>query len=835
MNNNNEVTLSAPLSGPVLTLAQVPDPVFASGTMGDGIAIDPTDNCLVAPCAGEILHVARTLHAITLRADNGAELLMHLGLDTVQLNGEGFHLLVQPGMRVTPGQPLLRFEMDRVARHSTSLISLIIVTNGTHFRAERVAGSQVRAGEPLLRIVATQAIGAVAEAAGETAEGSATVAHVGGLHARPAARLREVAQGFDCSAQLRHEGQLADITSLVAVMGLGVDQHAQVQVICRGPQREAALAALLKALGTAIAGDHPAPPPKPLQTPAVQQPGMLAGVCAAPGLATGPLVLLGGITLAADPGGHAAGEQQRLLDAAVACVARALKLAQAQAQLRQDATEQAIFAAHLALLEDSALAQAAQAAISTGSAASHAWSDAIDGQCRVLQATGKPLLAERANDLRDLRQQVLRELLGDSGRPALPPGAIVSAHELTPSDLLYLHEQGAAGLCMAAGGATAHVAILARGKGLPCLVAMGDALLDQAIGTQVVLDADNGRLELTPSAQRLDQVATQLAARRARQQLQQAHAHEPARTRDGSVIEVAANIASRQDAEQAHQAGADGVGLLRTEFLFVASHAAPDEARQLAAYQAVLEAMGDKPVIIRTIDVGGDKQLAYLPLPVEANPVLGLRGIRLAGVNPQLLDQQLRALLRTGQPERCRIMLPMVTEVDELLQVRQRLAQLAAELGITRLPQLGVMIEVPAAALLAAQLAEHADFLSIGTNDLSQYTLAMDRDHAGLAARVDALHPAVLALVAQTCAGARLHGRWVGVCGALASDPLATPVLIGLGVQELSVSPPLVAEIKARVRDLDLAACQARAPQLLALPGAAAVRQACHQHWPLNG
>jgi phosphoenolpyruvate-protein phosphotransferase len=315
---------------------------------------------------------------------------------------------------------------------------------------------------------------------------------------------------------------------------------------------------------------------------------------------------------------------------------------------------------------------------------------------------------------------------------------------------------------------------------------------------------------------------------------QQAQAHTPALTLDGLQIEVAANVASSAEAAEALANGADGVGLLRTEFLFVDRNTAPDEEEQRAAYQAVLDAMGDKSVIIRTIDVGGDKQLDYLPLPVEANPVLGLRGIRLAQVRPELLDQQLRALLHVSPLSRCRILLPMVTEVDELLHIRQRLDALCTELGVLERPELGVMIEVPAAALLAEQLAEHADFLSIGTNDLSQYTLAMDRDHAGLASRVDAMHPALLRLIAQTCAGAAVHNRWVGVCGALASDPLATPVLIGLGVSELSVSPVQIGEIKDRVRHLDASECRRISQDLLKLSSAAAVRHACHQQWPLS-
>lgn len=290
---------------------------------------------------------------------------------------------------------------------------------------------------------------------------------------------------------------------------------------------------------------------------------------------------------------------------------------------------------------------------------------------------------------------------------------------------------------------------------------------------------------------------------------------------------MAANVASADEAAQALALGADGIGLLRSEFLFVDRHTAPDQTEQHSAYQAVLDAMAERPVIIRTIDVGGDKQLDYLPLPVEANPVLGLRGIRLGQVRPELLDEQLRALLQVSPQRRCRIMLPMVTEVDELVAIRQRLDRLATELGVTERAELGVMIEVPAAALLAERLAEHADFFSIGTNDLSQYTLAMDRDHAGLAARVDALHPALLRLIELTCQGAAKHGRWVGVCGALASDPLATPVLVGLGVAELSVSAPQIGEIKAIVRQLDANECRRFSQGLLALSSAGAVRQAC--------
>ncbi|WP_447757621.1 phosphoenolpyruvate--protein phosphotransferase [Pseudomonas moraviensis] len=834
--NNKELTLSAPLSGPVLTLANVPDAVFASGAMGDGIAIDPLNDTLYSPCAGVIIHVARSSHAVTVRADNGAEILLHLGLDTVELNGEGFAMLVKESDRVSLGQPLLRYDLDKVGQQCKSLVSLLILTNSADFQVRPITVKTVKVGEPLLHIIARQVVAANADTSGgPEARGKVRVAHRGGLHARPAALIRQTAQGFNSQAQLHFNGKSAPCNSLIGLMGLAIAEQDEVQVSCQGPDADAALQALLSALATALPDDHHGQ--APLSTAALKRPaeaGVLHGVCAAPGLVAGPLFRLNAIMLPADMGNHDPVQQQQTLETALNAVRSEIAATLAQAKKHSNADEEAIFAAHMALLEDPALLDAAQQFIAQGTAATHAWSQSIDAQCAMLQGTGSPLLAERANDLRDLRQRVLRALLGEAWQYQVPAGAIVAAHELTPSDLLQLSAQGVAGLCMAEGGATSHVAILARGKGLPCIVALGAQLLDQPQDQAVVLDADGGRLELTPNAQRLADVQQAQVERQQRRESQQAKAHLPAEARNGVHIEVVANVASSSEAADAFANGADGVGLLRTEFLFVDRQTAPDVEEQRSAYQAVIDAMGDKSVIIRTIDVGGDKQLDYLPLPAEANPVLGLRGIRLAQARPEILDQQLRALLQVKPLQRCRILLPMVTEVDELLQIRQRVDALCLELGIAERPEIGVMIEVPAAALQAEQLAEHADFLSIGTNDLSQYTLAMDRDHAGLAARVDALHPALLRLIAMTCEGAAVHKRWVGVCGALASDPLATPVLIGLGVTELSVSAVQIGEIKDRVRQVHEAECQRLSRDLLKLSSAAAVRHACHQHWPLR-
>ncbi|MCF1488564.1 phosphoenolpyruvate--protein phosphotransferase [Pseudomonas sp. AA27] len=828
MPDNNKIILHAPLAGPQVPLDQVPDPVFSSATLGDGVAIDPLNDMLHAPCAGEVVQLARTGHALTLRAANGAEVLLHIGVDTVQLQGRGFSPLVALGDQVTLGQPLVRFDMDLVAQHCVSLVTVMLVSNGPGFGLMRLETGTARLGAALLEVEATDSEADIRPVSHERASGHARVAHHGGLHARPAALLRQTAQGFQCHAVLRFAEREADLNSLVAVMGLGVGEGAEVELICTGPDSQAALQALIAAVQTASAGERrtthaptSAATPKPNA-----EPGVLNGACAAPGLALGPLARLDGISLPADSGDNDPAEQHQALNTALAEVRHAIDRDWRHLPRGQEDAA-AILEAHLALLDDPALLGDARQHIAGGVAASHAWSRAIETQCQVLRSLGNPLLAERANDLYDLQQRVLRALLGETRQLRLPPAAIVVAHELTPSDLLLLARHDVAGLCMAAGGATSHVAILARARGLPCLVAVGEALLDLPAGTPLVLDADQGRLETQAAPQRLAEVHCHLQQRREIRQRQQAAAQQGARTRDGQLIEVAANVASAEEAAQALAQGADGIGLLRSEFLFIDRPTAPDEAEQRNAYQAVLDAMAERPVIIRTIDVGGDKQLDYLPLPAEANPVLGLRGIRLGQVRPELLDQQLRALLQVSPQRRCRIMLPMVTEVDELIAIRQRLDRLAAELGVTARAELGVMIEVPAAALLAERLAEHADFFSIGTNDLSQYTLAMDRDHAGLAARVDALHPALLRLIELTCQGAAKHGRWVGVCGALASDPLATPVLVGLGVAELSVSAPQIGEIKALVRQLDASTCRRFSQGLLGLASAGAVRQAC--------
>jgi phosphocarrier protein FPr len=851
--SEGHIVLLAPLTGPVVPLAQVPDPVFSGGMFGDGIGIDPLEGRLVAPCDGTVTHLARTGHALTLATAEGAEILLHIGIDTVELNGKGFAPMVEQGAHVRAGDVLIEFDQDQIALNAPSLVSVIAIANSDAFEiVERAQGGVLKAGEtPLLVLRARD--GAAADASRQLsatnvmdeARRQVTLIQAGGLHARPAARAREAARGFDARVEVRYEGRKAAIESVVGLLGLGAGEGATVELLGVGPQAQAAVDAIAHELTREAHGEveeKPARQSSPAPQAVVRAagetlaPNTLAGVCAAPGVAVGKLVRWDDADI--DPPEQASGTsaaESRLLDKAIASVDADLDTTVRDASQRGAVGEAGIFAVHRVLLEDPTLLDAARDLISLGKSAGFAWREAIRAQIGILNNVEDALLAERAADLRDIEKRVLRALgYTNAAAHALPEEAVLAAEEFTPSDLSSLDRSRVTALVMARGGATSHAAILARQAGIPTLVAIGDALHAIPQGTQVVVNASTGRLEFAPTELDVERARHERSRLADVREANRRTSQQAAVTSDGRAIEVAANIATLDDAKAAVDNGADAVGLLRTELLFIHRAAAPttDEHRQ--SYQAIVDALSGRTAIIRTLDVGADKEVDYLTLPPEPNPALGLRGIRLAQVRPDLLDDQLRGLLAVQPLGAVRILLPMVTDVGELIRIRKRIGELARETGRTEPIEVGVMIEVPSAALLADQLAQHADFLSIGTNDLTQYTLAMDRCQADLAAQADGLHPAVLRLIAATVQGADKHGKWVGVCGALAGDPLAMPLLVGLGVTELSVDPVSVPGIKARVRNLDYQLCRQRAQDALALESAQAVRAASRETWPLD-
>ena len=420
---------------------------------------------------------------------------------------------------------------------------------------------------------------------------------------------------------------------------------------------------------------------------------------------------------------------------------------------------------------------------------------------------------------------MLRILTGvEATEQKYPQNTILLAEDLTPSDMANLDRERVVGFCTLAGGTTSHVAILARSMGIPAIAGTEPRVLDLANGTPVILNGTQGTLRLNASTEEIERTQNQIAKRKAKQAADLQTAFGPAVTQDGHQVEIVANIGSLKDAEEAVALGTEGVGLLRTEFIFMERSKAPTEDEQTGIYRSIAEVLGpDKPMIVRTIDVGGDKPLPYLAMAHEENPFLGERGIRLGFDQPELQRTQLRAILRASTAGKLRVMFPMIGRMEELRMAKTMLEEERQKLNLPPV-EVGIMIEVPSAAVMAEQLAKEVDFFSVGTNDLTQYTLAMDRGHPKLAPFVDGLHPAVLRLIDQAVKGASRSGKWVGICGGIGSDPQAIPILIGLGVKELSVSVSMIPAIKAQVRSLTLDHCQILASQALGLDSAAAVR-----------
>jgi phosphoenolpyruvate-protein phosphotransferase len=826
--SSNELILLAPVSGVIYPLERVPDPVFSQKLAGDGISIDPVDNILRAPCAGEIVQQHAAGHAVTLKTTGDVEVLMHVGIDTVTLKGQGFTPHVKVGDKVEAGAPLIEFDLDYVATNAKSLLTEVIISNGE--RVSRIvygSGTASVGKTPVLTLTLDGAAVEAKEEAGPTVTSEAIVLpNPNGLHARPAAVLSSMAKTFKSDIRLQLGDRSANARSVTSLMALETARGDKVLLVAKGPDAREALDKLTPMIREGL-GDEGCVPVSalatmtvaPIAAPAPRKdadPNLITGVAASSGLAVGEVYQVRHVEIQVKEEGGSPDHERRLLDNALAKAAGELEALRAQLHGHKEQAKAAIFAAHSELLEDPDLIEIATSAIAKGKSAAFAWKNAVKAHAERLAGLRNQLLAQRANDLRDVGERVLEILTGiERKAPSYPANAVLIAEDLTPSDTAAMQRGKVMGFATVRGGATSHVAILARSLGIPALAGIEARAMELPNGTPVILDGSKGILRLNPSPKEIAQLHEAQVRQEARRKEDLAHALEPATTSDGRQIEVGANIGGLKDAGQVAELGGDGVGLLRSEFLFMERSAPPSEEEQFAEYKAITLAIGaDRPLIIRTLDVGGDKPLTYLPIPKEDNPFLGERGIRVGLDRPEVLRTQLRSLLRASQFGKLRVMFPMVATIGELRDAKAILAEEASSLGIVPMP-CGIMVEIPSVAVMADVFAEETDFFSIGTNDLTQYTLAMDRGHPKLAPKVDALNPGLLRLIAQTVEGARKHNRLTGVCGGIAGDAQAVPILIGLGVDELSVSLPSIPTIKAQVRRLSYADCRTLAQRAL--------------------
>jgi phosphoenolpyruvate-protein phosphotransferase (PTS system enzyme I) len=559
------------------------------------------------------------------------------------------------------------------------------------------------------------------------------------------------------------------------------------------------------------------------------------GIAASGGIAIGPAFVYRPQRLVVDRatiGADQAGAEIARWDAARRKAIDQLTVIQAQADDTMGRTNAAIFEAHAMMLEDPALLEMVETKIRRERlSAPAAVEEAAAFYVNAISALNDAGLRERAADVRDVAQRVIRLLLGvaELSWADLNGPAVVVARDLTPSDAVSMEPSLVLGICTADGGMTSHTAILARAGGLPAVLGIGAAWAEVTDGETVIVDGTEGLVIRSPDEPTLAAYLAHQVPQSRAHQAARAAAAEPAVSRDGRRFEVVANLGDADSAHACLKYGAEGVGLLRTEFLFMDRATPPDEEEQYQAYRAIAEIMEERPLVVRTLDVGGDKSLLHLEQAGEANPTLGFRGIRVSLAHPQMLRTQMRAILRAGVGHNMKIMFPMISTLEEVRAAKAILSQVQAELqadgvAIPERMEAGIMVEVPAAAILSDLWAPEVDFFSVGTNDLIQFTVAADRGNAEVAALYDPLNPAVLRLIKLVIDAGRRHGKWVGVCGEMAGDREAIPLLVGLGLDEFSMNAAAIPAAKELIRRLDAMAMQLLAERALMLATAGEVR-----------
>jgi phosphoenolpyruvate-protein phosphotransferase len=558
----------------------------------------------------------------------------------------------------------------------------------------------------------------------------------------------------------------------------------------------------------------------------------LKGISAAPGLAEGPAVFFQEerLQISRHEVDNPDSELARFREALIQAKEEIISVKQSL-EAEGATSEAMVFDAHKMFLEDPSLLEMAGHAIRGGLNAEAAWSDAINFFAQAIGSLSDETLSAREADVRDVGRRVLRHLCGlEEPRLVLQEPSIIIARDLTPSQTATLDKSMIIGFCTIEGGPTSHTAILAKALGIPALVGLGESLLQVEPGTHLILDAISGVMIANPESSFLDDFRRRKSQANKIDQQELAEAFRQAVTQDGHPVEVVANVGSLSDADTAIQHGAEGIGLLRTEFLYLERNESPGEDEQVNIYGAIFEVMGKRPVVVRTLDIGGDKEIPYLGLKPEANPFLGWRAIRISLDQPEFFKTQLRALLRASPGYDLRIMFPMIATLQEVRAAKQVFQEARKEIEAEGYPvaesiQIGIMVEIPSVAVLADQFAREVDFFSIGTNDLTQYTFAADRGNERVAYLGDPCHPAVLRQIQHVIEIGHQEGIWIGLCGEMGSDPNGIPLLLGLGLDEFSVSPASIPHVKSIIRRWSMEKAQTLVQSAIHLGSAGEVRE----------
>ena len=694
----------------------------------------------------------------------------------------------------------------------------------------------------------------IAEALGQKIDSTAAVAEdyptkaeavivdKAGMHARPASLIAEAASRFTgTETLLRNDNRSANAKSMAEILSMGAIEGDRITVSASGEEAAAAVDDLVSLINAGLDTDdetgggnsnyNPLDALPPLDDPKGIK--VFQGAAASPGIAVAAV--------------HVFQEEERLLEQKTTDIPGELallddSLRKASEQLdslyqgmKQNAPQEAaIFRAQVQLLRDDSILKNTRQFIGEGNKAAWSWDRAMKDQVTALEAVADERIKARAADMKDVASRVigiLQNKIGDFGFPR-DKDFILVASELTPSQTACLDTLPVKAICTELGGPNSHMAILARALGIPAIVGIGNGVTQQVEnGELAIVDPQSSSFIVSPDENTVAQAKSRIDAWNRIQEIENAQKFERAVTTDNHEIEVVCNIAKPKEAQSVLDNGGEGVGLLRTEFMFEASKVEPTVDEQVRALQEIVTTLGSRQLVVRTADIGGDKPVSWLDMPQEDNPFLGVRGIRLSFRHEGMFRHQLEAIYRValwqvenGSKSGIHIMFPMISKISEWRKARDIAEQVRNSVGAPTLP-LGIMVEIPSTALLAEHFAKEVDFFSIGSNDLTQYTLAMDRLHPDLASEADSFNPALLKLISMTVQAADANGKWVGICGNMAADPDLASILLGLGVKEISVSPANIPALKLLIRSVSYKQLRDKARKALTLESSAELRK----------
>ena len=806
--------LCAPVSGKLIPITEVPDPVFAEKMLGDGFAIESREDkkdIVVSPVSGTIKNVNENNHALIIETDDKVEVLIHVGVDTVALKGKGFKPLVKAGKRVRVGEKLLKIDLQLIRSQAPSSVIIVVLANQPNVVVKLPHTNNVQAEDVVFSLTnGNQAAASSDGGTGDVVDGEwIEITNPHGLHARPSATLAKKVLAYSVPVWVEKQGgKRVDAKSSTAIMSMGIAKGDKVRFACADAKIIQALnQAVRDGLGEdAPASEQPAASSSPKQA---QEKAHMANEIfpldfnsesrlklpiASPGITWGRLFVVKEIKRDIPVSGKGAAEEKKIL-------ARAVEKAISDLDNEMgsvDAESAEILEAHKAFLMDPELLDLSSEVIDTGKSASFAWNQVTNEQAEIFAQSGNAYMAERAADMRDINNRILDILLGKQPAPKYPDNCIVLVHELTPSDVTNFDPR-IKGVVSVVGSPTSHASIMLRNRGIPSFYQAPEEIMHAPEGIEAVLDTEQGFFLVNPNVQEKSAYKTKIEQIERRKAEALAVADKRGETKDGVRIEITGNVSSIKEAKEATARGGEGFGLARSEFLFYGRQTAPSEDEQRDLYQGLLDATTHM-VTVRLLDAGGDKPLAYVKIAKETNPQLGVRGMRIVEDNEDVYRTQIRALLRCKDLDRLRIMTPMISLVSEVARMAKIVEEEKNRLGIMQMPQLGIMAETPAVCIMSEQFAPHVDFFSVGTNDLTQYTMAMDRENSRLAPLASAANPAVLGMIYHLCQGAEKFSKPVAVCGAAASDPLTACLFVGLGVTELASAGDTLPEVKAAVR-----------------------------------